>query len=136
MKIAIVRIGKVIAAMRGTVSRNHTGEVDEEPDCEANTRPTKYLGRLACGLHNAGMTDTTEIMKSLRRIAWDSLPPQRTAVLRAWIAGNKTQTDIAKETGLSQRQVSDVIDDMQRIAKHENLSTSAIIAILTGDDNE
>jgi hypothetical protein len=133
----IADIALAIAAMRGAVPRNyHTGEVDEEPDCESGTRPAQYLARLACGLHNIGMTDTAEIMKSLRRIAWDSLPPQRVSVLRAWIAGNKTQTDIAKETGLSQRQVSDVIDDMQRIAKHESITTSAIIAILTGDDSE
>jgi hypothetical protein len=80
------------------------------------------------------MTDLADIMKSLRRMAWDSLPPQRAAVLRARIAGSTTQASIADATGMSQQEVSYILDDIHRLAKHENLTTSTIINTLTGDN--
>lgn len=95
---------------RGIVQRNNRGEVIAVPGkAETGTRFIKFFSRFVHGLRVLGVDD---LRPYLVRLAFDAMPPQRTMMVRAVLAGHTTRDAIAEHTRLSAGTVSAIKDDM------------------------
>jgi hypothetical protein len=109
--LKIANMGELIALARTYVERDgHSREASGVPVTEGNTRLPQELCQIARGsaLLDGRSEVDDEDYKLVCRVAFDSLPPARTAVLKALIEGNSPHS-----LGLPKATIDRAMEDLQ-----------------------
>lgn len=118
--IGAVHLAELVARLRVHVprERDHRREiVDAPPEAESPTRIIKAMGQLArarATAFNKPSVDLRDFAVS-RRVALDSIPPLRKAILDAVTAGEIGQTDLLKRVGAPRTTTLRCAEDMEAI---------------------
>ena len=99
-------------------------EIEDVPIIEEPPRLIRQAHVLARGLYAIGLDDD-EVEQMMRRIALDSMPAARLAVLQALAsADGQTTTHIAKASGLHWNVAFRHCEDMAAVGVVDNLSST------------
>jgi hypothetical protein len=120
----IAATAELIAIGRTPIRRDRDEEIDYIPEAEGATRLAQQFSQLAKGSARLELRDRVDAMVDLalvHRVAFDTLPPQRAAVLRAVLRG-----DSAADSGLKRhardRAVKD-LTELDMLDDHGKLTT-------------
>lgn len=118
----------IITRARSGVARDgYSRELLYLPEPEAPTRLAKQLAQLGAALLAMGVSEA-ETWRLLRKAGWDSVPAVRCAVLECLSRRGKdepaTNAELQEETGLPQKTVERVVEDVVslRLATREKVS--------------
>jgi hypothetical protein len=109
----IAAIAELIAIGRTPIRRERDESVEYVPEAEGATRLAQQFCQLAKGSARLELRTDGEEQTDLavvHRIALDTLPPQRAAVLRALIDGRDTAS-----SGLKRHQLWRAVDDLKEL---------------------
>jgi len=115
---AIPKLADLMTWFRTPVPRDRYHNVPYIPQREVGTRVAQSLNRLAKGLaliRGKQVADWEEYL-GLLRVAADSMPSTRRAILAAYLSGKSKIDDIAKATSFSMGQVSELLQDLELLA--------------------
>ena len=108
----IVEIAQIGARARSNVPRDpYTREVVDVPDLEVATRMTAQLSQLYLGMEYIGVTEE-DCWRAIRRVAMDSMPAARRAVLEAIMSGTGLTAEIAEAVKISGTACGRVVEDL------------------------
>jgi hypothetical protein len=112
LKLAIAATAELIARGRTAVERERDDRIEYEPEPEGATRLAQQFCQLAKGsarLESREYVDAADLAL-VHRVAFDTLHPHRTAVLRALVKGDRA--DAAKLAPTTLRRV---LEDLQMV---------------------
>jgi len=108
----IATLANISATLRTPVDRDvRTREIADTPAIEVPTRMGQALSRIATGLLMMGVKEQ-DIKPYLVRLVFDSMKEVRANIIKAWIAGLRTQSEVAARVRLSQGAVSRAIEEI------------------------
>lgn len=108
----LVTLSDLVARARSQVARDFKGDPEFAHASEMPTRISKQLAQLWRGAKVCGLTDA-EALAAVRRVAADSIPPDRRAVLEAVSnLGAPTSQEVEDTTGMSRRKADRVLQEL------------------------
>jgi hypothetical protein len=111
----LVRLADIVTRARSGVARDYqTRDILYLPEPEAPTRFAKQVAQLMAAMLTIGV-DEREAWRLARKLAWDSVPAVRTAVmgmLAAADGGELTRAELQERTGLPETTVRRVEEDL------------------------
>ena len=129
----LVELTDIITRARSGVARDgYTRELLYLPQAEAPTRLAKQLAQLGAALLAMGVSEA-ETWRLLRKAGWDCVPAVRCAVIESLARRAETPAtfaDLQEETGLPQKTVERVVEDIVslRLAKRVKVSGKWYVA--------
>lgn len=118
----IAATAELIAIGRTPVRRDRDEHIDHVPEAEGATRLAQQLCQLAKGSARLELrlhVDAAIDLAVVYRVAFDTLPPQRAAVLRAVLKGHSTVSSglkrHARERAVADLKALDLLDDHGRL---------------------
>jgi hypothetical protein len=118
IKRAIASVAEVVARGRTPIQRERDDSVDYVPESEGATRLAQQLCQLAKGsarLEGRAMVDATDLAV-VHRVAFDTMPPKRAAVLRALMRGES-----AEASGLALTTRKRALEDLEMVGLIDNV---------------
>ena len=108
----LISLSDLVARARSQVARDFKGDPEFAHASEMPTRIAKQLAQLWRGAKVCGLTDA-EALAAVRRVAADSIPPDRRAVLEAVSNLNDpTARAVEDATGMSRRKADRVLQEL------------------------
>lgn len=108
----LITLSDLVARARSQVARDFKGDPEFAHASEMPTRISKQLAQLWRGAKACALTDA-EALAAVRRVAADSIPPDRRAVLEAVSnLDGPTGRDIEDATGMSRRKADRVLQEL------------------------
>jgi hypothetical protein len=127
LKRAIAATAELIAVGRTAVKRERDESIEYAPEPEGATRLAQQFCQLAKGsarLEARSHVDAADLA-IVQRVAFDTLPPQRAAVLRSLLNGQASTTTT---TGLKRHALNRAVEDLKELDLldgHGKLTTEA-----------